>query len=441
MSLAHQHRIGHVDDAQCTRSVTLLVLDRATKSFGAVQALVDGSITLLRRRGARAARRERRRQVDPGQDPRRRPPARHRRRCASTASRRTSPARRRRSAAGVSIIYQEPTLFPDLTVAENIFIGRQPLRGAAASTAAAMNAGRRRDVRPPRRRPRPVAPGPRPVGRRPADRRDRQGALVRRPGARHGRADRGADRGRGRRGCSTSCDAARAGRRRAVHLAPARGGLRRSASGSRSCATAASCGPTRSRTSTIDDIIRSMVGRDLDTLFPKTDDRRRATSCSQVERPHAARACSPTSRSRSGAARSSRWPGWSAPDAARSPGRSSASTATTPARSRIDGNALPSGSPSAAMAAGMALVPEDRRQQGLVMDMGIDHNVALASLRRLRAAGSDPPLRRARRSPPTWASRLQLKYGRLAQHRRRRSPAATSRRSCSPSGWPASRSC
>lgn len=28
--------------------------------------------------------------------------------------------------AGISVIYQEPTLFPDLTVAENIFIGRQP---------------------------------------------------------------------------------------------------------------------------------------------------------------------------------------------------------------------------------------------------------------------------------------------------------------------------
>jgi rhamnose transport system ATP-binding protein len=29
-------------------------------------------------------------------------------------------------AAGISVIYQEPTLFPDLTVAENIFMGRQP---------------------------------------------------------------------------------------------------------------------------------------------------------------------------------------------------------------------------------------------------------------------------------------------------------------------------
>jgi len=40
-------------------------------------------------------------------------------------------------AAGVSVIYQEPTLFPDLTVAENIFIGRQPRgRGGLISKAA-----------------------------------------------------------------------------------------------------------------------------------------------------------------------------------------------------------------------------------------------------------------------------------------------------------------
>ncbi len=30
---------------------------------------------------------------------------------------------------GIAIIYQEPSLFPDLTLAENVYVGRQPLRG------------------------------------------------------------------------------------------------------------------------------------------------------------------------------------------------------------------------------------------------------------------------------------------------------------------------
>ena len=40
-------------------------------------------------------------------------------------------------AAGVAVIYQEPTLFPDLSVTENIFMGRQPLgRGRRIDRAA-----------------------------------------------------------------------------------------------------------------------------------------------------------------------------------------------------------------------------------------------------------------------------------------------------------------
>ena len=65
------------------------------------------------------------------------------------------------------------------------------------------------------------------------------------------------------------------------------------------------------------------------------------------------------------------------------------------------------------MAAGVGFVPEDRRQQGLVMDTSIMGNVALASLRRLSRFGI---IRRAseRRLARDWALRLQIRYGRLA---------------------------
>ena len=42
------------------------------------------------------------------------------------------------------------------------------------------------------------------------------------------------------------------------------------------------------------------------------------------------------------------------------------------------------------MAAGIALVPEDRRQQGLIMDFSIERNIALASLDSVRRGGLIP---------------------------------------------------
>ena len=76
------------------------------------------------------------------------------------------------------------------------------------------------------------------------------------------------------------------------------------------------------------------------------------------------------------------------------------------------GQELRRASPTGAMAAGIGFVPEDRRQQGLVMDMSVQQNVALASLARLRRGGL---VRSAaeRAFAADWAVRLNLKYGRL----------------------------
>jgi rhamnose transport system ATP-binding protein len=76
------------------------------------------------------------------------------------------------------------------------------------------------------------------------------------------------------------------------------------------------------------------------------------------------------------------------------------------------GRRLRRASPTDAMAAGVGLVPEDRRQQGLVMDMSVQQNIALASLGGLRRAG----LIRAsaeRGFAADWTLRLRVKYGRL----------------------------
>ena len=80
---------------------------------------------------------------------------------------------------------------------------------------------------------------------------------------------------------------------------------------------------------------------------------------------------------------------------------------------KLDGRVLRKGSPTASMRAGIGFVPEDRRQQGLVMDMSVAHNIALASLSRLRRLGLIFG-RTERNFAVDWAKRLQVKYGRVS---------------------------
>ena len=79
----------------------------------------------------------------------------------------------------------------------------------------------------------------------------------------------------------------------------------------------------------------------------------------------------------------------------------------------VAGKVLRPSSPKQAMAAGVALVPEDRRQQGLVMELSIERNVTLPRSRSLSRLGFLTG-GRERRSAREWTERLKTKYGRLS---------------------------
>jgi rhamnose transport system ATP-binding protein len=312
-------------------------------------------------------------------------------------------------AAGIAIIFQEPTLFPDLTVAENIFVGVQPLKRF-----------RRIDGRRMRRESAavfaqlgvPLDPDRLARGLSIADQQLVEIAKALTTNARVIVMDEptaalttteverlfGIVETLRARGSSVLFVSHRLGEIFAIcqRVTVMRDG--------RHVLTM----PIEELT--IESVIRAMVGRDMDALFPKvpTDPGRVVLKVDRLTREGVFTDISFDVRSGEivalaglvGAGRTEvaraifgidRWDAGAV---------------------EVDGKSLPPGSPTTAMAAGIALVPEDRRQQGLVMDFSIERNIVLASLERVRRAGVIP--RGAERDfAKDWALRLQLKYGKL----------------------------
>jgi rhamnose transport system ATP-binding protein len=314
-------------------------------------------------------------------------------------------------AAGIAVIYQEPTLFPDLSVAENIFMGRQPLR-------------------PPLRRIDTVA-----MRRRTTDLFARLGVHV--------------DPDRPARGLSIAdqqlVEIAKALSFEARVLVmdeptAALSGVEveRLFAVARSLRDAGaavlfishrfdeifdvcdrvtvmrdgrwiSTDPTEALT--IDQLVRRMVGREVSSMYPKGDAvvreprlevrglTRRGSFADVTFTVHGGEIVALAGLVGAGRTEVIR--------AVFGVDRYDAGQVA------VGGVRLPPGDTAAAIAAGVALVPEDRRAQGLVMELSVERNATLPrrwSLSRLGllVGGAE------RRSARTWTERLRVRAGRLS---------------------------
>ncbi len=387
----------------------VLVLEHATKSFGAVHALEDGTIELYPGElhglvGENGAGKSTLVKILAGVH---RPDSG---RLLIDGVEAIFDNARQAQQAGIAIIFQEPTLFPDLSVAENIFIGSQPLK-----------VGHRIDYRTMRRE---------------------TAALFDRLGVRM-------DPDRPARGLSIAdqqlVEIAKALTRDArviVMDEPTAAltttevqrlfGIARTLSEHGAAVLFVShrleeifdlcqrvtvmrdgshvwTKPVGELTTA--SVIRAMVGRDMDALFPK-EHAERGKPVLQVERltregvftDISFEVCAGEIVALAGLVGAGRS---EVAQAMFGIDRADAGSVT------VNGKRLRSGSPTAAMSAGIGLVPEDRRQQGLIMDLSIQGNVALASLGRVQKLGLIP-FGAERRFATDWVTRLQLKYGRLS---------------------------
>ncbi|WP_323101250.1 sugar ABC transporter ATP-binding protein [Intrasporangium sp. YIM S08009] len=78
----------------------------------------------------------------------------------------------------------------------------------------------------------------------------------------------------------------------------------------------------------------------------------------------------------------------------------------------MKGDAVPAANPTAAIRCGMAFIPEDRRKQGLVTDASVADNISSVIRHKLTTAGLITRSRENRASGP-WAARLEVKTNAL----------------------------
>ena len=308
-------------------------------------------------------------------------------------------------AAGISVIYQEPTLFPDLTVAENIFIGRQPRTRLGFIDRAAMRAEARALFH---RLGVPIDPDRPAEGLSIADQQiieiakaislDASVLVMDEPTA----ALSGVEVER----LFTVARALRDRGAAILFISHRFEEVFDLADRVTVMRDGAYIGTHPTAEVTVDQLVREMVGRDIATLFPKTDT---VIGTAVLEVTGLTRAG--VFRDVSFAVRSGEIVALAGLVGA---GRSEVARAVfgidryDSGEVRMSGSPLTPHSPGAAIAAGIGFVPEDRRKQGLVMPMSVARNTVLPLRRRLARAGIISG-RLERATAAEWGRRLRVK--------------------------------
>ncbi|MEW1963612.1 sugar ABC transporter ATP-binding protein [Microbacterium sp. NPDC077644] len=310
-------------------------------------------------------------------------------------------------AAGISVIYQEPTLFPDLTVAENIFIGRQPRGRLGLISRSAM---RREAMALFERLGVPIDPDRPAEGLSIADQQiieiakaisiDARILIMDEPTAALSgveverlftvaRSLR--DTGAGILFISHRFDEIFALTDRITVMRDGR-----------------YIGTHDTAAATVDGIVREMVGRDIDQLFPKQD-----ATIGEVVLDVSGLSRRGVFRDVDLQVRAGEIVGLAGLVGA---GRTEVARAIfgidpyDTGSVTLSGARLKPGNPQAAIDAGIGFVPEDRRKQGLVMDLSVGRNLTLTLRNTLSRAGIIDTAAE-RRAADTWSQRLQVKTG------------------------------
>lgn len=312
-------------------------------------------------------------------------------------------------AAGISVIYQEPTLFPDLTVAENIFVGRQPKGSSGLISRKTMNAQASELFE---KLGISMSPDRQADGLSIADQQiieiakaislDAEILVMDEPTA----ALSGAE-------VERLFAVARSLRDQGVailfisHRFDEIFGLTDRITVMRD----GSYISTHKTSETSEaEIIKEMVGRDIKTLFPKTDVTAGEVilEVKNLQSPGKFRNINLTVRAGEIVALAG-LVGAGRTEVAR------AIFGIDPIESGTIsylGKELKAHTPAQAIEKGIGFVPEDRRKQGLVLDLSIRRNTTLTLIKKLATLGIIPP-KREKHFAGTWTEKLQVKAGSL----------------------------